>query len=237
MATSGVTTWQLTGDELIQAALRKLVVVGDGMVSTPTQVQAGKEALNAMLKTFQAEGMPLWAITQTDIPLTASRTYVLGIGQPINIPAPLKLTQAILVDHLAVISRPLNIYTRYDYNLLPKDASTGSVVNVCYEPENQKGNLLVWPTPDAYSIANTVVQITYQRPVDDMVSSTDTLDFPQVWSEAVIYGLAWRLAPEYGVPLNDRKVLAQEAQIFLDKALSFGTEEGSLYFQPAWQRN
>lgn len=237
MATSGITTWQLSQTQIITSALRKLVVIGDGQTATATQVSDALVALNAMLKTFQAEGMPLWAITEANIPLTATREYRLGIGETINIPAPLKVTQAILVDQLAVISRPLNIYTRYDYNLLPKDASTGSVVNVCYEPENQKGNLLVWPTPDAYSIANTVVQITYQRPMDDMVTPTDTLDFPQVWSEAVIYGLAWRLSPEYGTPLADQKVLAQTAQIFLDKALSFGTEEGSFYLQPAWQRN
>ncbi len=67
-----------------------------------------------------------------------------------------------------------------------------------------------------------------------MVSGTDTLDFPQWWHEAVIYGLASRLAPEYGIPLQDRSMYQKEAEYFLQEALSFGTEEGSLYLAPDW---
>lgn len=236
MSTSGVTTWQMTQSEIVAAALRKLVIIGDGVDPTTTQLSSGVQALNAMLKTFQTKGMPLWVITEYSMLMTAVRNYNIGVGQTLDTPAPLKITQAILKDNLGLTSRPINIYTHYDYNLLPKDDSNGSPVNLMYEPLNQTGTVHIWPTPDTYNITNCEIQLTYQRPVDDMVNDTDTLDFPQFWSEAVIYGLAWRLSPEYGTPLNDRKVLAQEAQLFLDEALSFGTEEGSLFIQPTWQR-
>jgi hypothetical protein len=65
-----------------------------------------------------------------------------------------------------------------------------------------------------------------------MNASTDDLDFPPYWTEAIIYGLADRLAPEYGVPLQDRQVLSQQAERFHQTALMFGQEEGSLFFQP-----
>jgi len=45
-----------------------------------------------------------------------------------------------------------------------------------------------------------------------------------------MYGLATRLAPEYGIPAADRKVLWQEMNIIKQDALNFGLEEGSLYF-------
>jgi hypothetical protein len=48
----------------------------------------------------------------------------------------------------------------------------------------------------------------------------------------MIYGLADRLAPEYGVPLQDRQLLTQQAERFHQTALSFGMEEGSMFFQP-----
>ena len=58
------------------------------------------------------------------------------------------------------------------------------------------------------------------------------MDFPRYWYEAVIYGLASRLSREYGIPVQDRQELKQEAEMFHQQALSFGTEEGSLYLQP-----
>jgi hypothetical protein len=65
-----------------------------------------------------------------------------------------------------------------------------------------------------------------------MNSSSDNLDFPSYWTEAVIFGLAWRLSYEYGTPIMDRQELQKAAEFFHTQALSFGTEEGSLFFQP-----
>jgi succinyl-CoA synthetase beta subunit len=62
----------------------------------------------------------------------------------------------------------------------------------------------------------------------------DNLDFPEYWMEAVIYGLAHRLSPEYGIPLQDRQTLAAEAKRFLDDALEYSPEDTSLFFQPDW---
>lgn len=227
MATSNVTTFNMTTAELVTAALRKLSVLGDGIIPTATQMSAGVQALNAMLKTFQTKGMPLWLITESIVTLSNTRTYNLTY-------APLKMLQAIRLDKNDGSNVPLEIKTHYDYNLLSNTQTTGQPVHVWYEPLNQAGVLHVWPTPDTYSIANQTLRIVYQRNVQDMVSATDTLDFPQYWLEAVIYGLAYRLAPEYGVPVNDRQVIANDAQFFINEALSFGTEEGSLFIQPDW---
>lgn len=234
MSTSGITTFSLTSDQLVAAAMRKLAVLGDGQSPSTTQRTNGTQAMNAMLKTFTAKGMPLWVMSEYDTPLTATRSYAFSAAT--NIPAPLKVTQAILVDTTGVTSIPLMVRTHYDYNLLPSDSSTGTPTNYWYEPLNQTGVLHVWPTPDSYSIANSVVRIVYQRPFYDMVSGTDTLDFPQHWHEAVIFGLAWRLCGDFGVPLQDRQTLAKEADYFLTEALSFDTEEGSLYLMPDWNR-
>ncbi len=234
MATSGVTTWQLTQDSLAQSALRKLEVIGDGVTPSATQMANAVLALNAMLKTFIAKGMPLWATTEYTFSLTATHNYVIGVGQTLNTPAPLKIIQATLINPSDGTGIPLNIYTHYDYNLLTNTGTSGTPIAIEYEPLNQRGTIKLWPKPDASNIATKQVTIVYQRPFEDMVSSTDTLDFPQWWSEPIIYGLAWRLAPEYGIPSSERGQLKQEAQMLLEEALSFGTEEGSFKFQPDW---
>jgi hypothetical protein len=234
MPTSNVTTFNLTSDQLATAAMRKLAVLGDGQSPSTTQLANGTQALNVMLKTFTAKGMPLWVMSEYDLTLTAINSYTFSAAT--NIPAPIKVTQAILIDETGVTSIPLNIRTHYDFNLLPITDTTGTPTNYWYEPLNQTGVLHVWPTPDTYSISNRVIRLVYQRPHFDMVSGTDTLDFPQWWMEAVIYGLAYRLSPEFGIPLQDRQLIAKEADYFLTEALSFGTEEGSLYLSPDWNR-
>jgi hypothetical protein len=236
MATSGTTTFDLTRDSIINAALRKLSVIAKGQTAETLDVTNASEALNVMLKTFETKGMPLWAINEYTFPMTATRTYNIGVGKTLNTPAPLKITQAYIKDTITNYSTPINIQTHYDYNLSnPKSNDTGTPVNLEYEPLNQQGNIRLWPTPDTYSISSRSITITYQRPFEDMTASTDAVDFPQYWLEAVIYGLASRLAPEYGLPLPDRADLRQEAAYFLNEAMSFGSEEGSLFFQPNWQ--
>lgn len=230
MTVSSTNTFNLTADQLVTAALRKLSVLGDGQSPTTTQLSTGREALNVMLKTFQTKGMPLWAVTEVSVPLTATRTYTVA-------GAPLKVLQAIRTDATDGSSVPLELRTHYDYNLLSNTASTGQPTCYWYEPLNQTGILHVWPTPDVYSAAHQTIKLVYQRPFFDVTSGTDTIDFPQHWLEAVIYGLAQRLSPEFGIPLQDRQMLVQEANLFLNEALSFGTEEGSLFLMPDWGKH
>lgn len=234
MTISGTTTFNLTSDQLVNAALRKLAVLGDGISASTTQLSNGTQALNAMLKTFTTKGMPLWVITEYSLTPTATRTYTFGISQTVNIPAPLKVNQVLRQSSADNSRIPMNVRTHYDYNLLNTTTSTGTPTSYWYEPLNQTGVLHVWPTPDTDTITNCVFVIVYQKPFSDMVSGTDTLDFPQWWHEAVIYGLASRLAPEYGIPLQDRNMYQKEAEYFLEEALSFGTEEGSLFLMPDW---
>lgn len=235
MPISTSTTFNMTTTQLIKAALRKIGVIGDGQAPSTTQISNGAEALNAMLKTFQADGMPLWAISETTVTPTATHDYTVGIGQTVNIPAPLKVTQVYLLRTSNQVSRPLEVKTHYDYRILANFSSVGAPTSYWYEPLNQSGILHIWPIPDTDTITNTTIRMVYQRPFFDMDSSTDTtLDFPQWWMEAVIYGLAWRLSPEYGVPLNDRAMLQKEAEFFHQTALSYGTEEGSVFFMPDW---
>jgi len=236
MSTSGVTTFELNRDQIINAALRKVGAVSEGQAATAQNIIDATIALNAMLKAFQEEGMPLWAIKETIFPLTATRKYNIGLGQTINTPAPLKIIQATLLDTNTDAQNilPMNIYTHYDYNLLTTQDSAGYPIHLMYEPLLPTGVINIWPTPDPYSIQYRQIRIVYQRPFEDFVAATDTPDFPSYWSEALIYGLAWRLAPEFGVPIPDRQLISKEATYHLDKALSFGTEEGSFSIQPNW---
>jgi hypothetical protein len=230
MSTSGTTVWSLQRDNVINGALRKLAVLSGGSTPATFEVTNAAEALNAMIKGFIVKGMPVWAIKEYTLTTVANQpSYTIGEGQSINTPMPLKLIQAYRIESSGSTQVPLEIKTHYDYNLLPVNASSGEPVNCFYQPFNTYGVLKLWPTPID---ANTTITLVYQRPFEDMVNSTDNFDFPSYWTEALIYGLAWRMSYEYGIPLMERQELAKTADFFLQEALSFGSEEGSLFFEP-----
>jgi len=230
MSTSGTTVWSLKRDAVITSALRKIGVLSSGSSPSTNDITNGAEALNAMIKGFHVDGMPVWAIKEYTFTTVANNnTYNIGNSQTLNTPMPLKVIQAYRIENTGSSNIPLNIYDHYDFNLLPQNATSGEPVNLFYQPLSNYGVVKLWPAPQD---ANTTITLVYQRPFEDMVNSTDDFDFPPYWTEALIYGLAWRLSPEYGYPLMDRQNLQKEAEYFHEMALSFGTEEGSLFFMP-----
>ncbi len=231
MSTSGTYSWTIKRDEIISAALRKLAVLSGGSLPQSFEITAAAEALNAMIKGFQADGMPVWLMNKyTFTTVAGTAKYVIGEGQTLNTPAPLKVTQAYR-NQTNSQNVPLNIYTQYNYNILPLSLSSGTPVNLYYQPLRTTGEINLWPTPGD---STTTITLVYQHQASDMSSSNNDIDFPSYWTEAVIYGLAWRLAPEYGIPIQDRGVLSKEAEFFHQQALSYGSEEGSFYLQPDW---
>src|SRR5579872_2739043 len=202
MAISGVTTWELFSTDIIAAALRKIAYLVQGTTVNTNNTTNAMQALNAMIKTFQTYGMPLWAITEYTFPLTGTNLYPIGVGQTLNTPMPLKVTQARRNFISTGTTIPMNIYTHYDFNLLTSTQTTGVPINLWYEPLRTTGNIHIWPIPDPTTQSLQNITITYQRLFDDMVNPGDSIDFPSYWTEAIIYGLAARLAPEYGIPLQ-----------------------------------
>jgi hypothetical protein len=238
MAISGNADWNLTRDQIVNAALRKIGVAVDGATPTATQLSTAQEALNNLVFSLYAQGMPVWAMTTTSFtPVLGQIAYPVGLGSGVgnlNIQAPLKITQAWSRDNISNTDIPMNIYTQYNYNLLSTKINQGYPVHLWYQPLNQAGTITIWPSPDQYTATNRSIFFVYQRAFDEFDAGTDTPDFPQVWLEPLIYSLAHRLSPEYGLPLSEQDKLNETANALIQNALSFGTEEGALFIQPDW---
>lgn len=232
MATSGVTTNQLTRNQFIEAALRKIGALAIDQTPAATEYTNGTIALNGLIGEFRALQMPIWARTSTSFALTAStQSYNIGSSQTINVPYPIHILQAWRVDTGSTTRVPMEIIPNFNINLYPT-TSAGRPIQINYQPKINQGVLQVWPVPDADAVTNCTVYIVYQRPYEYFNGSTDTLDMPEEWVHPVIYQLAVRLAPEYGLPLMERQQLAKEAGALLELALQNGTEDASIFFQP-----
>ena len=233
MALSGSYDWTLTRAQVIAGALRKLGVLPSGGTPSTAQTNDGAEALNALVKAFHADGMPVWAITSTTFPVTSgTASYTIGPALTVNVAAaPLKVLQAFRTP-TGEAEVELNVENRYDFNGLTSTA-TGVPVTVYYQPVLTagvaSGIVKLWPAPDD---STTTITLHYQRPFDDMDAADNNFDFPSYWMQALIYNLAWALAPEYGIPPTDRGLLQKEALYWKAEALSYGSEEGSVSFTP-----
>lgn len=231
MATSNNTIWQLSRDDIINAALRKISVLGEGQTANAQQLSDGAQALNALISELQPLGLELWKRLEMDVTLVNGQsTYTIGVGKAINIPFPVKLLQVESQIGTSSSRVDMEIKARYDFNNLPVN-STGTPVSISYQPFINYGVLSVWPTPTALPVGSKLV-LTYQKPFDIFTTGVETIDFPQEWHNTLIYHLAALLADEYQLPLDDRKWLEGRADKRLATVLSGGGEGTSLFFYP-----
>lgn len=225
MTTSADTSWELTRNQIIEAAYRKLGVPGEDNTLSTAQYNDGAQALNSIVALLNADGMPLWKRTTTSVvPSTTSQVYTLNNA--------IKIAQVSLYDITSGTKYDLPQKSLYDFNRLPQGA-VGVPVNYTFAPAIQGGTVSIWPlTSDSGTVTNKRIYIVYQKEFDGFTASGETLDFPQHWHQAIIYELALSLAPEVGLGIQDRQELRSQANTFRQIASGYGDEDGSIYFAP-----
>jgi hypothetical protein len=226
MTTSSSYTNQLTRDQLLTAALRKLGVIAEGQTPSAANLADGQIAINAAIGQLRGLGMPLWARSEyTFTPTTNS--YTIGTGMTLNTVFPVRMLQAFRTESNAKI--PMELVARQDYNILP--TTVGSMpLKVNYQPFVNYGVVSLWPTPA--STNTSTVTLVYQRPFQYFTSGSETADFPEEWLLPLIYTTAVLLAPEWGIPLADRTALKSEAKDYIETATMSGQEDASFFIQP-----
>ena len=84
MSTSGSTNFTVTTDEIITEALELLGVLGEGEDPTADQIKSSQRTLNMMAKTWQAEGLNLFAVERSTLSIVdGQESYDLGSTEPI----------------------------------------------------------------------------------------------------------------------------------------------------------
>lgn len=154
-------------------------------------------------------------------------TYTTKINRP------QRITQDTANWHsLAGSDTPVRVVSREEYTRHPNKTTQGKIVEIFYDKQLGNGVLKVWPTPDD---ATDVLQFWYERIIEDFDASANTPDFAIEWSEALILGLAAKMAPSYAsgtINLQERALLKSAADEALMIAMSYDKENVSVYVQP-----
>lgn len=225
MTTSSSTSWELNRNQLVEAAYRKIGLPGEGNTLSTAQYTDGTEALNGAISLAVTDGMPLWKrTTQQETPSTTSQVYTLSTAVKVF---------AVFLRDSAGVQYEIRNKSLYDFNRLPRDA-VGIPVHWTWNPSIEGGTVSIWPlTSDATTVSTKTLQIVYQDEFDSFTTTTThTPDFPAYWTLALVYKTALLIAPENGVPLEDRKMLLAEANNYWKQASDYGDEDGSFFVAP-----
>lgn len=203
------TDWdfKLTRNEIIQRALRLVGALSTGEVVSAEQYQQGYDALNSIIKGWQARHVFLWAMkTGTVSILTSTKSYTLTEDPPI-----------IYIERAWIRKtnddNPMELISWSQYQDIPDKDSTGEPYQ--YTIDNKSAQTLwVWPKPDANY---TMAYLAYTK-LSDWDSSSGTGDLPAKWQQALTWTLAHELGFEYGLKLGEIQLLEKQAEKFFREA-------------------
>jgi hypothetical protein len=307
MTTSGSIDFTLTAGDVVEEAFKLLGIKPAEQTLQDFESQDGLRTLNLMLKSWQAQGLHLWAAEEGIVFLESSKSkYLLGsdratraddfigvtltsaaistattlaldssgmaigdqigvelddgtrhwttiatVPDSISVTITLGLTAAAasgnsVYTYTTILERPLRIkdyirrqtfgqnneieitkFSRQGYFTQTDKTSAGTVTGVYYSPQLTNGELYVWQP------VNTITELlrfTFERSIEDIDDSTNTLDIPVEWLETVIYNLAARLADSYTSPKG--QTITAKAQFFLDELLGWDEEDNIMKVEP-----
>jgi hypothetical protein len=219
----------LSANEIIEKAFHRLGKASEGFAISARMYQDGRSSLNLLLKGKIGTSDRLFLRTFASLALVANQEGCTLDDDPF----PLRIPSVRRRDADGN-DVPLREMSRQEYEDLPNKASSPSIpVAFYFDPQADAGVLYVWPAPDTNAASDYTLEVTCQRRIADIDTSTDALDMPQEWLDPVIWLLADDLETEY--PVNDARLAAKierkaaEARQMLDY---WDTETASVFMQP-----
>lgn len=232
MALSASTNYSIDRDTLLSDAFAIIGVGVDGETLETADSTKGVRAMNMFIKSLMAEGCTLWVSKNTSITLVASdKDYTIGPTGNKVLDRPFKITQC-WARNSDGYDTPVELISKESYNFIyNKSVTTSSApTQAMYDRTLTNGTLYVWPVPNSTAASEYTLYVEYQKPYDDMDSSTNDFEFPQEWYLALLYGTAAILADFYGLNPTERRLLRDQAKMYKDQALSADVTDESVYF-------
>lgn len=222
MAVSGSTDFNMDARQVVTSAFINAKIYSPGETITAEDMDSGQEALNLMLKTWSAKEH-LWIKAEGSVTLVA--------GQAAYAVADARRVWSVR-RRVNGIDTPMNLLSREEYYDLPNKAGAGMPVSWYFDPQRSTRTLYLWLVPPASIAANTALNYTYSRVIDDIDALENDPDVPQEWLEALIYALADRLANSYGA---DNATLTAFAAKLVKDLSDQDQESASLFLQPSYR--
>lgn len=190
----------VTAAQIIRRAGGLLNAFGEGTEPSGTQALDGLTMLRQMLDTWAAAQISTPARTRETFALTGAASYTMGPMGDFDTAAPTAILEATINDG-AGNDWALTIGASEDYAAVTVKATVGRPVSIYID----KGWPL-WTLRFDLVPYDPTLKITSLKPYAPWAASTAAelntpVDVPPGWTEAMMYGLAVRMADEYNLPL------------------------------------
>ncbi len=229
-------TYSINQQTLIQAAFRKIGQFNDDTPPPPTDIANATIALNLMIKQWMSRNYNLWCVTDLSFTTVEGQTtYQIGPG---SVTTGLQAYRVLRIPIARVqypsptnypLQVPLIQLSRQEYYLLGQKTALGVPNSYYYDPQLLNGVLSLYLTPNQ---SDYTIILTCQRPLADAVLSNSAFDFPIEWLNALQWGLAEQLLPDYFVPEQIAARVEKNAQRYLEDMLNWDQEEAPTFFTP-----
>lgn len=210
----------MTPNDLILLALKQTNVLGVGQAAQAEDLSDAFTLLQMMLAQWQRRRYAVYHLIDVVKQSTGAQSYTWGTGGDINSARPAKIEAAFArmpitnapyqVDYMLEILRAREDYDRILIKGMP------SFPRYCfYDSAYPLGNVFVWPVPsDVFELHFTVMAQLQQ-----FATAYDEFNMPPEYQEAIMYNLALRLYPMYGLPVNPSVLaLAKSSMNILEAA-------------------
>lgn len=211
--------------ELINLALKQVGVLGVGQTATSEDIADAFKLLNMMLAQWSVKRNVVHQILDVGFATDGRQTYTVGAGGDFNVFRPSRL-QGAYCRQLAPqpIDYPLEVLkSQTDYGRISTKFIQSMPSTVYYDPQFPLGVLHVWPV----AIAGYEIHLQILAPLTQFVTAYDTINLPAEYEEALMYNLAGRLYPMYGLPAD--QVVIKLAAASLAAVRMANTQTGKLY--------
>ena len=258
--------FNLTRNELIEIALRKIGALGGSQAVSSTQLSRAIQTLNLIIREEDLkqteQSKSLWALSTKALPLTANGIVYTTTE---NLPSDISELVSAMYRDSSGDDVSLEIISEQQYNDLADKNETGDPEKIFLKSNilHASQKLYIWPTPTSVGTASVVqgsdaldytcimghtsaaisapitgqtwqvywqllgstatgwvtataytngniIILTYKRPLFDFDAAVDNPDMPSGWNRYLLYRLAYDLAPEYGIALDERQWLRNE---------------------------
>ncbi|MDH4183352.1 MAG: hypothetical protein OEV92_03955 [Nitrospinota bacterium] len=184
-----------TAQDIITASMRKIGVARRGMTPDAADIADGLAALNRMISAWALENLMAKARTLAGYPLVSGQyEYTIGTGGNFNATRPEEIVGAWVRDANG-LDYPVEIIPREAYEGTSLKSSPGRPYRLYYDPQYPLGIVKVWPAPQTIE----TIYLDQVVKLSEYATAATAVDLPPGYEDCLIYGLAVRLAPEYGI--------------------------------------
>ena len=185
MATSGTYTFNPSLGELTLYAYQLIGLRPTSLVQE--HFDAARVATNMMFTRWSNQGVNLWTVEFVTVPLVqGTSSYTVPANAVVMLDAFITTgsgTQA--------IDRIIMPISRTEYMSYPNKAQQGFPTTFWFDRQLAP-TFTLWPVPDGSQTSMTYAYVS--RIQDANLTGTQEMDIPPIWLEAMVYGLAFRLA-------------------------------------------